>query len=96
MTVATLLLSPSKSPTLPPGELHGGSDPCHHGQKVQHQKHVRDRTRGSWEVHADRLAGIQSGDHCIVPCRRNPLHRHTQRRAGALHHHQIYVCALCL
>lgn len=85
------------SRTLAPktGELHSESDPGHHEQEVQHQKHICDRPRGSWQVHSDRLTGVQSGDHSFSQGRRDALHRHSQRRAGALHHHQIDVSVEC-
>lgn len=78
------------------GELHCRSDSGHHGQKGQHPEYVCYCPCGSWEIHPDRLLGLQSWNHRLSPCWWNSLHWHKKRWAGEMHHHQVHVSLLMI
>jgi hypothetical protein len=62
-----------------------------HGQEEKHPEHVRDRPRGSRQVHPHGLPGGEGGNHRRRQGRRDQGHRHKEGRAGEMHHHQVHV-----
>ena len=78
------------------GELHSRPGARMHGQEEEHQEHVRDRPRGSRQVHPDRLPGGQGRYYRRRQGRRVQGHRYQEGRAGEMHHHQVHVSLISL
>merc|ERR1712079_585316 len=72
------------------GQLHNRRGARIHGQKGEHQEHVRDRPRRPRQVHSHRLPCRQGWYYRRRQGWRDQGHRHQEGRAGQMHHHQVH------